>query len=197
MSGPRRPRGSRGGWVTGRVQQALLHGQTPTAALPLGVRSTIDRERVWPAKLRHPIQDVAREARLDLSAVVTAGSKAVPDDPLVPEERVLDARLPMIARRVLPSSAAECLHPPNGSIPGARPRSPARDTGRPVGRDNDALAVLGVTNLLERIAPAGACWRPGGGQGDDGATDHVSLARCFSPVELQTVVGPGGARPCL
>ena len=53
-----------------------------------GVRSTIDRERVWPAKLRHPIQDVAREACLDLSAVVTAGSKAVPDDPLVPEERV-------------------------------------------------------------------------------------------------------------
>ena len=105
-----------------------------------GVRSAIDRERLWPAKLRHPIQDVAREARLDLSAVVTAGSQAVPDDPLVPEEHVLDARLPMIARRLLPSSAAECLHPPNGPIPGARPRSPARDTGRPVGWDNDGCA---------------------------------------------------------
>ena len=118
-------------------QGVVARPDTDRSALSSVSRSTIDRERLWPAKLSHPIQDVAREARLGLSAVATAGSKAVPDDPLVPEERVLDARLPMIARRLLPSSAAECLHPPNGPIPGARPRSPARDTGRPVGRDND------------------------------------------------------------
>ena len=51
------------------------------------------------------IEDVAREDDLSPPPCGTARSKAVSDDRRVPEERVLHASLPMVARRLLPASS--------------------------------------------------------------------------------------------
>ena len=59
--------------------------------------SPIDAVRHWPAKPSHLIHDVARENDLSPPPCRTARSKAVSDDRLVPEERVLHAGLPMVA----------------------------------------------------------------------------------------------------
>ena len=55
------------------------------------------------------IEDVAREDDLSPPPCGTARSKAVSDDRRVPEERVLHASLPMVARRLLPASSPHLL----------------------------------------------------------------------------------------
>ena len=60
----------------------------------------------------------------------TARSKAIPDDRLVPEEGVLHAGLPMVARLLLPPSSSDLLHLLDRAIASARPRSPSRHPRR-------------------------------------------------------------------
>ena len=67
--------------------------------------------RLRPAKLRHPIQDVAREQCVGLPPASRSGSHATSDDRFVSEECILHARLPMVPRGLLPSSASEAPSP--------------------------------------------------------------------------------------
>ena len=60
----------------------------------------------------------------------TVGSKAISDDGLVPEEGVLHAGLPIVARLLLPPPASDRLHLRDRAIARARPRSPSRHRRR-------------------------------------------------------------------
>ena len=59
----------------------------------------------------------------------TASSKSTPEDRLVPEEGVLRASLPMVARCLLPLSSCEFRHHPNRPIASPRARSPSQRRG--------------------------------------------------------------------
>ena len=85
--------------------------------------SPTDAVRHWPAQPSHLIQDVAREDDLSPPPCGTARSKAVSDDRRVPEERVLHAGLPMIARHLLPASPSYLLDRQDRVITGARTRA--------------------------------------------------------------------------
>ena len=94
-----------------RYAGALVHGSHRARRLfKLAVSSTTDRVRLGPAKRGHLVQDAARKTRLDLPATDTTGAKALSNDGLVTEEGVLDAGLPMVARRLLPSASPERFH---------------------------------------------------------------------------------------
>ena len=66
-------------------------------ALPRVGSSPIDRERLWSTKLGHSIEHVARTHRFDSLRCASPTSKSIAENRLVPEERVLDAGLSMIA----------------------------------------------------------------------------------------------------
>ena len=104
----------------------IPRGYSKIGASPHRSRSTVlsptDAVRHWPAKPSHLIQDVAREVDLSPPPCGTARSKAVSDDRLVPEERVLHAGLPMIARGLLPASPSSLLDRQDRAITSARPR---------------------------------------------------------------------------
>ena len=70
-------------------------------ALPRVGSSPIDRERLWSTKLGHSIEHVARKHRFDSLRCASPTSKSIAENRLVPEERVLDAGLSMIADLVL------------------------------------------------------------------------------------------------
>ena len=76
---------------------ALVHESKLTATIPTTDTSPADGVRVWPAQFGHRVQDVARELRFCRSPIRCPGSKTVADDRLIPEERVLDAGLLMVA----------------------------------------------------------------------------------------------------
>ena len=117
----------------------------------------------------HLIQDVARENDLSPPPCRTARSKAVSDDRRVPEERVLHAGLPMVARRLLPASPAYLLDRQDRVITGARPRAVSRHVGRTRRRNHDGRATR-TGGLDQRDASRRAvdtCLRQG--PGDDHA----------------------------
>ena len=60
--------------------------------------SPTDRERLWSAKLGHPIQHVARELRLDHLPTWSSGSQTIAENRFVPEEGILHAGLAMVFR---------------------------------------------------------------------------------------------------
>ena len=103
--------------------------------------SPTDAVRHWPAKPSHLIQDVAREDDLSSPPSGAARSKAGSDDRLVPEERVLHAGLPMVARHLLPASPSYLLDRQDRVITGARPRSASRHVGRTRRRNHDGRAT--------------------------------------------------------
>ena len=105
------------------------------------VPSPTDAVRHWPAKPSHLIQDVAREVDLSPPPCGTARSKAVSDDRLVSEERVLHAGLPMIARHLLPASPSSLLDRQDRAITSARPRAASRHVGRTRRRNHDGRAT--------------------------------------------------------
>ena len=63
--------------------------------------------------------------------------RAIADDGLVSEERVLHPALTMVPGRLLPTAPAERLHPRDRPIPRGRPRAVARDGRRPGRWDDD------------------------------------------------------------
>jgi hypothetical protein len=72
---------------------ALVHGsQLDPQRSPLKALSPTDRTRLGPANLGHPIQDMARKARLHGAATSTAGAKTISNDGRVPEEGVFSTR---------------------------------------------------------------------------------------------------------
>ena len=71
----------------------------------------------------------------------TARSKAVSDDRLVSEERVLHAGLPMIARHLLPASPSSLLDRQDRAITSARLRAASRHVGRTRRRNHDGRAT--------------------------------------------------------
>ena len=94
------------------------------------------------------MQDVAREDDLSPPPCRTARSKAVSDDRRVPEERVLHAGLPMIARRLLPAS------PPTSSMFHSSPFTLAHDReSRAVDEEMQAGTCGGATQRkIEMLA---------------------------------------------
>ncbi|AMY09492.1 hypothetical protein LuPra_02709 [Luteitalea pratensis] len=139
-----------------------MHGSTPGSQLsPSADSSPTRRRRLRPAKLCHPVQDAAREARLDLPATYTAGAKSVANDGLVAEEGVLHTGLPMVARGLLSLASPERFHVGDRAIarPGARPTS--RDPGRH-GRRHDHPRVSRARGLIEGDRVVGRVRRDAG-----------------------------------
>src|SRR4030095_15583192 len=75
----------------------------------------------------HRIQDSAREQRLGFLPLGSTGSKAIPDDRLVPEEGILDPGLLMIASGLLPLSPSDRLYLLDCAITRDGPRSASGD----------------------------------------------------------------------
>ena len=95
-----------------------------------------DAIRHWSAEGGHPIEDLTAEDGLTLLPSWTPGAKAISDDGLVAEERVLHPALTMVPGRLLPAAPSERLHQRDRPIPRGRPRAVARD-GRRLGRWDD------------------------------------------------------------
>ena len=91
-------------------------------ALPRVGSSPIDRARLWSTKLGHSIEHVARTHRFDSLRCASPTSKSIAEHRRVPEERVLDAGLSMIADLLLPSTAPNLADPSDRPIASARPR---------------------------------------------------------------------------
>ena len=113
------------------IRVALLHESELARIDPdPQLRSPTDAVRHGPAQPSQLIQDVAREDDRSPPPCGTARAKAVSDDRLVPEERVLHAGRPMIARGLLPASPSSLLDRQDRAITRARPRAVSRHVGR-------------------------------------------------------------------
>ena len=117
-------------------------------ALPRVGSSPIDRERLWSTKLGHSIEHVARKHRFDSLRCASPTSKSIAENRLVPEERVLDAGLSMIADLLLPSTAPNLADPSDRPIASARPRVASGQLGGLRRRHDDGRAS-GVGCLVE------------------------------------------------
>lgn len=104
--------------------------------------SPTDRERLWSAKLGHPIQHVARELRLDHLPTWSSGSQTIAENRFVPEEGILHAGLAMTTCLLLPSAPAQLRDLPDRAIASARPRSASGQPGRLDGWNHDLCATL-------------------------------------------------------
>ena len=134
-------------------------------ALPRVGSSPIDREGLWSTKLGHSIEHVARTHRFDSLGCASPTSKSIAENRLVPEERVLDAGLSMIADLLLPSTAPNLADPADRPIASARPRVASGQLGGLRRRHDDGRAA-GVGCLVEgeRVVAASAvtvarCWQ--------------------------------------
>ena len=125
-----------------RCEGRWCNGSSWRGTPPTHGSSPSDRRRHGPATRGHPIQDAARKARLNVPAATTTGSKAIANDGLVAEEGVLDARLPVVARRLLPLAPPERFHVGDRAI--ARPRAWHQ--------------VLGLENPLQPLTPLPVDW---------------------------------------
>ena len=85
----------------------------------------------------HPIEDLTAEDDLTPLPGWAPGAKAIADDGLVAEERILHPDLTMVPGRLLPLAPAERLHQRDRPIPRGRPRAVARDVRRPGRWDDD------------------------------------------------------------
>ena len=117
-------------------------------ALPRVGSSPIDRARLWSTKLGHSIEHVARKHRFDSLRCASPTSKSIAENRLVPEERVLDAGLSMIADLLLPSTAPNLADPSDRPIASARPRVASGQRGCLRRRHDDGRAS-GVGCLVE------------------------------------------------
>ena len=72
------------------------------------------------SKLRHPIEDVARDHCLDLLRFFASRPHPIPEDRLESEERVLGSSLSMVADLLLPLASPDLADPMYSSI--ASPR---------------------------------------------------------------------------
>ncbi len=79
----------------GADRRCCTNRNWPARCQPTGP-SPADAIRRWPAKVGHPIQDLATEDGLTPLPGWTPGSKAISDDRLVSEERVLYPGLTMV-----------------------------------------------------------------------------------------------------
>ena len=121
-------------------------------ALPRVGSSPIDRERLWSTKLGHSIEHVARKHRFDSLRCASPTSKSIAENRLVPEERVLDAGLSMIADLLLPSTAPNLADPADRPIASARPRVASGQRGGLRRRHDDGRASgVGCLVAGERV----------------------------------------------
>ena len=100
----------------------------PARCPPTG-SSPADAIRHWSAKGGHPIEDFAAEDYLTPLPGWAPGAKAIADDGLVAEERVLHPALTMVPGRLLPTAPTELLHQRDRPIPRGRPRAVRGDDG--------------------------------------------------------------------
>ena len=117
-------------------------------ALPRVGSSPIDRARLWSTKPGHSIEHVARTHRFDSLRCASPTSKSIAENRRVPEERVLDAGLSMIADLLLPSTAPNLADPSDRPIASARPRVASGQRGCLRRRHDDGRAS-GVGCLVE------------------------------------------------
>jgi len=108
-----------------------------------------------------------------------ARSKTIRDDRLVPEEGVLHARLPMVARRR--------VHRPNRAIASGRPRFPSRHGGRPSWRNDDRRATR-TRDVVDGDRVVGRVPRDAGEATVDGS-DQVDDRRRVIDRRLRQCVG--------
>ena len=99
-------------------------------------------------QLGHSIEHVARTHRFDSLRCASPTSKSIAEHRLVPEERVLDAGLSMIADLLLPSTAPNLADPSDRPIASARPRVASGQLGGLRRRHDDGRAS-GVGCLVE------------------------------------------------
>ena len=117
-------------------------------ALPRVGSSPIDRARLWSTKPGHSIEHVARTHRFDSLRCASPTSKSIAENRRVPEERVLDAGLSMIADLLLPSTVPNLADPSDRPIASARPRVASGQRGCLRRRHHDGRAS-GVGCLVE------------------------------------------------
>ena len=88
------------------------------ASVPLFRRfpSGTDREGLWPAKLCHPIQDVACDQRFSCLRLGMTSPEPVANDRLVSEEGILRAGLLMVPRFLLPLATPDLLYSSDRAI---------------------------------------------------------------------------------
>jgi putative transposase len=123
--------------------------------------SAAEGVRVRAAHVGHRVQDVARDQCFSHLPAWRACAKTMADDRLVPEERVLDASLPVIAERLLPPTASHSGDPSDRPIPSARPRRVSRHPGS-LGRRNNDGRTSALSGIVEGDGVVGSvCRDPG------------------------------------
>jgi hypothetical protein len=75
-----------------------------------------DRVRNRHSEFRHPVEDVACKPSLDRLRIRVARLQPITKDPLLPEERVLCARLLVVARLLLPLPPTYFANTPDNTI---------------------------------------------------------------------------------
>ena len=147
----RRDQGTAGGVIARQLvgdQGCCCVNRNWPRALPRVGSSPIDRARLWSTKPGHSIEHVARKHRFDSLRCASPTSKSIAENRLVPEERVLDAGLSMIAALLLPSTAPNLADPSDRPIASARPRVASGQRGCLRRRHDDGRAS-GVGCLVE------------------------------------------------
>ena len=108
---PYRKRRSRhGAAALAAIRGVVALSLTMAAAPPSPLGSTNDLLRLRPSELPHAIEHVARDGGLRYLSGQRPHSEPPADHGLVAEGRVLDSRLPVVARLLLPSAASELRH---------------------------------------------------------------------------------------
>ena len=137
-----------GGTVSTHTGRRCCVNRNWPRALPRVGSSPIDRARLWSTKLGHSTEHVARTHRFDSLRCASPTSKSIAENRRVPEERVLDAGLSMIADLLLPSTAPNLADPSDRPIASARPRVASGQLGCLRRRHDDGRAA-GVGCLVE------------------------------------------------
>ena len=101
---------------------------------PRNVASILDSARELGIR---DAQDLTAEDGLTPLPSWTPGAKAIADDGLVAEERILHPALTMVPGRLLPTAPSELLYQRDRPVPRGRPRAVGRDVRRPGRWDDD------------------------------------------------------------
>ena len=149
----------------------------PARCPPTG-SSPADAIRHWSTEGGHPIQDLTAEDGLTPLPGWAPGAKAIADDGLVAEERVLHPALTMVPGHLLPTVPADLLHQRDRPIPRGQPRAVARYVRR-LGRWDDDRRTPRPRRFVEALLHESSLARTM-------PTDRIPTCRCDT-----TLVGRG------
>jgi hypothetical protein len=99
------------------VAEALVHeSESGRSFSPCLTNWLLHGERLWPAKLEHSIQEVARDQRFSFLRFGMTSTEPVADDRLGSEEAVLDAGLLVVPKLLLTPATPDLLYSSDRSI---------------------------------------------------------------------------------